>query len=49
MIRYITLVTPAYKEQDRLPKMLDETIEYLKSRAAKDKKVQSSHVRGIPV
>jgi len=34
--KYVTLVVPAYKEQDRLPKMLDETLAYLKQRAARD-------------
>lgn len=29
---YLTLVVPAYKEQDRLPKMMNETLSYLEKR-----------------
>lgn len=34
---YLSLVVPAYNEEKRLPKMLDETLNYLKSREEKDK------------
>lgn len=34
---YLSLVIPAYKEEKRLPVMLDETLPYLKSRSSKDK------------
>lgn len=33
---YVSLIVPAYNEQERLPIMLDETIQYLKQREAKD-------------
>ncbi|XP_064405059.1 dolichyl-phosphate beta-glucosyltransferase-like [Halichondria panicea] len=33
---YLSLVAPAYKEQDRLPKMLGETMEYLENRQKSD-------------
>ena len=32
------MVVPAYNEQDRLPKMLDFTLKYLKERAQRDPK-----------
>ncbi|KAJ6717892.1 GLYCOSYL TRANSFERASE [Salix purpurea] len=35
--KYISLVIPAFNEEYRLPGALDETINYLKHRAAKDK------------
>jgi len=33
----LTLVVPAYNEEQRLPKMLDETLPYLKARQQKDR------------
>ena len=33
---YVSFVIPAYNEEKRLPKMLDETIEYLKKRQAEN-------------
>jgi dolichyl-phosphate beta-glucosyltransferase len=33
---YLTIVVPAYNEEKRLGKMMDETLEYLKSRAKED-------------
>jgi len=35
---YLSLIVPAYKEQDRLSKMLDETLTYLKARSTRDPK-----------
>ncbi|XP_023518326.1 dolichyl-phosphate beta-glucosyltransferase [Cucurbita pepo subsp. pepo] len=35
--KYISLVIPAYNEEQRLPGALQETIDYLQERAAKDK------------
>lgn len=35
---YTSFVVPAYNEEKRIPKMLDETIEYLEKRASKNKK-----------
>lgn len=34
---YLSVVVPAYKEEKRLPKMMDETIPYLKERSKRDK------------
>jgi len=33
---YISLIVPAYNEQERLPSMMDETLEYLKKRKKND-------------
>ncbi|KAK6145326.1 hypothetical protein DH2020_022146 [Rehmannia glutinosa] len=35
--KYISLIIPAYNEEHRLPGALDETLNYLKERAGKDK------------
>ncbi|XP_057789058.1 uncharacterized protein LOC131005950 [Salvia miltiorrhiza] len=35
--KYISLIIPAYNEEHRLPGALDETLNYLEDRAAKDK------------
>ncbi|CAI0411943.1 unnamed protein product [Linum tenue] len=35
--KYISLIIPAFNEEHRLPAALDETINYLQNRAAKDK------------
>ncbi|EFA80389.1 glycosyltransferase [Heterostelium album PN500] len=35
---YLSLIVPAYNEQDRLPTMLDETLRYLKQKSKKDLK-----------
>ncbi|GAM16972.1 hypothetical protein SAMD00019534_001470 [Acytostelium subglobosum LB1] len=35
---YLSLIVPAYNEQDRLPKMLDETLTYLRNKSRKDLK-----------
>ena len=35
---YVSLVVPAYNEEKRIPKMLDETIEYLNKRQSADQK-----------
>ncbi|XP_042015972.1 dolichyl-phosphate beta-glucosyltransferase-like [Salvia splendens] len=35
--KYISLIIPAYNEEHRLPGALDETLNYLEERAAKDK------------
>ncbi|KAL2558224.1 Nucleotide-diphospho-sugar transferase superfamily protein [Forsythia ovata] len=35
--KYISLIVPAYNEEHRLPGALDETLNYLQQRAAKDK------------
>lgn len=35
--KYISLIVPAYNEEHRLPGALDETLNYLQERAAKDK------------
>ncbi|CAN1746963.1 Dolichyl-phosphate beta-glucosyltransferase ALG5A [Linum perenne] len=35
--KYISLIIPAFNEEHRLPAALDETINYLQQRAAKDK------------
>lgn len=35
--KYISLIVPAYNEESRLPGALDETLNYLQQRAAKDK------------
>jgi dolichyl-phosphate beta-glucosyltransferase len=32
----LSLVVPSYNEENRLPKMMDETMRYLKKRAAAD-------------
>lgn len=32
-----SIIVPSYEEQERLPKMLDETIEYLEQRSKQDK------------
>ncbi|CAK9323757.1 unnamed protein product [Citrullus colocynthis] len=35
--KYISLIIPAYNEEQRLPRALQDTIDYLQERAAKDK------------
>ncbi|KAL3521096.1 hypothetical protein ACH5RR_019245 [Cinchona calisaya] len=35
--KYLSLIIPAYNEENRLPGALDETLSYLQQRAAKDK------------
>nr|GMC94197.1 dolichyl-phosphate beta-glucosyltransferase [Ipomoea batatas] len=35
--KYLSLIIPAYNEENRLPGALDETVNYLQQRAAKDK------------
>ena len=35
---YVSLIVPSYNEQERLPIMLDETLQYLKQREAEDPK-----------
>jgi dolichyl-phosphate beta-glucosyltransferase len=35
---YVSFVVPAYNEEQRIPKMLDETIEYLEGRARKNQR-----------
>lgn len=34
---YLTIIAPAYNEQDRISEMLDETLKYLEERQTKDK------------
>jgi len=34
---YLSIVAPAYNEQDRISEMLDETLKYLEERQSKDK------------
>lgn len=35
---YLSVIVPAYNEQDRLPKMLDEALQYLETRAEQNKR-----------